>query len=70
MKLSGDLLKVLVYSKQLWPEIIHPIDANDNRLIVPEQVQQQIQKAKGNILNYLLKDIQICIFFKIGHKSL
>ena len=48
MKLSTDMLKVLIYSKQLWPEVIHPSDEADSKIILPEEVQKQIASIKEN----------------------
>lgn len=44
--LSTDMVKVLVYSKQLWPEFVHPIDVKDTNLVIPNDVQNQIDKIK------------------------
>ena len=37
LSLSTDLVKTLVYSKQLWPELVHPLDKKDDGLVLPQR---------------------------------
>ena len=46
MAKASELVKILVYSDKFWPSVVHPAEEKESKLILPDQIESQIQDLK------------------------
>lgn len=46
------MVKILVYSDQFWPAVVHPAEEKESKLILPAIIQSEIDEMKKNFSAY------------------